>query len=85
MPLDFEKYRHHVDNFDLTQAQQDEVMATVWRMMASSVDQAFGTHPVQQCRGKNKTNSLQSQSHGVDSKHPTVKEKFKQSSQADKE
>lgn len=49
MPLDLEKYRPYVDHFDLSDAQKAELIQTVWSMMESFVDQAFGTHPVQQC------------------------------------
>jgi len=49
MPQDFNKYRHDVDGFDLTETQKQELMQTVWSIMESIVDQTWGLHPVQQC------------------------------------
>ena len=49
MPIDLEKYRRHVDRFDLTEAQKAELIHTVWAIMESVVDRAFGSDPVQQC------------------------------------
>ncbi len=51
MTPDFDKYRHYVDGFDLTETQKQELMQTVWSIMESFVDQAWGLHPVQQCLG----------------------------------
>jgi len=52
MTPDFEKYRHYVDGFDLTEAQKKEFVQTVWSIMESFVDQAWGIHPVQQCTNR---------------------------------
>jgi len=49
MPPDFDKYRHYTDGFDLTETQKQELMQTVYSIMESFVDQAWGLHPVQQC------------------------------------
>jgi len=51
MTPDFDKYRHYTDGFDLTEAQKQELVQTVWSIMKSFVDQAWGLHPVQQCLG----------------------------------
>ncbi|MCF6354795.1 MAG: hypothetical protein L3J26_06785 [Candidatus Polarisedimenticolaceae bacterium] len=50
MILDFEKYLPYLDEFDLSQDQKLEFIKTVWQLMESQVDQAFGFHPVQQAR-----------------------------------
>lgn len=49
MPADLEKYRPYVDQFDLSETQKAELIHTVWAIMESFVDRAFGTDPVQQC------------------------------------
>ena len=63
MTPDFEKYRHYVDGFDLTEERKQELMQTVWSIMESFVDQAWGTHPVQQCR--NSADSSLQDSHQI--------------------
>jgi hypothetical protein len=72
MLLDIKKYMHHVDQLDLSQAQKEELMHTVWRLMESSVDQTFGLHPVQQCCKSGVNNSLQSPAKSIDSKKPFI-------------
>lgn len=49
MTPDFDKYRHYVDGFDLTENEKKEFVQIVWSIMESFVDQAWGVHPVQQC------------------------------------
>ncbi len=50
MPADYEKYQKYVRDYDLTEIQREELIQTVWKTMENFVDQAFGMHPVQQCR-----------------------------------
>ncbi len=47
MPPDFDTYRRHLDGFDLSDEQKVELMQTVWRIMESFVDRAFGIDGVQ--------------------------------------
>ena len=49
MKPDLEKYRHHVDAFDLGEEQKVELLQTIWKIMQSFVDRAFGDDPVQHC------------------------------------
>jgi len=49
MTPDIEKYRKYVDRFDLADKKKEDLIHTVWRMMESFVDRAFGDDPVQQC------------------------------------
>lgn len=55
---DLDKYRHHVAHFDLTEAQKTELLLTVWRIMQSFVDRAFGDDPVQQAPRERERDSL---------------------------
>ena len=57
---DLDKYRRHVDHFDLTEAQKTDLLLAVWRIMQSFVDSAFGDDPVQQVRPR--TDPLQAAS-----------------------
>lgn len=57
MPLtDITPYRKYVDHFDLTEAQKVEFIHTMWNIMESFADMAFGLHPVQLC-GKHQHDS----------------------------
>ncbi|MEX0957589.1 MAG: hypothetical protein WDZ83_20535 [Rhizobiaceae bacterium] len=47
--IDLDKYRHHVDRFDLPEEQKKELLKAVWRIMQNFVDRAFGDDPVQHC------------------------------------
>jgi hypothetical protein len=69
MPLDINKYRKYVDDFDLTEEQKTELLQTVWSIMESFADSAFGLHPVQQCQGHPPEKDLQSHQESVKSKH----------------
>lgn len=48
MTPDLQKYRPLVEEFDLTDAEKDELIHTVWQIMESFVDRAFGVDPTQQ-------------------------------------
>jgi hypothetical protein len=50
MSLDFEKYRHHVDRFDLSEEQKDELLLTVWRLVEIFVDKSFSGRDSQSIR-----------------------------------
>lgn len=49
MQPDLEKYWPYLDGYDLSDSEKRELIHTLWSMMESFVDSAFGTHPVQQC------------------------------------
>jgi hypothetical protein len=48
-PLKFESddYRHHVEEFDLTEEQQNELLASLWSIMSTMVDIGWGVDSVQ--------------------------------------
>ena len=48
MPPDLDKYRRFVDGYDLDETQKTELIHTLWTIMESFADQAFGLHPAQQ-------------------------------------
>ena len=47
MCFNIEDYRHYTDGMDLSDAQKDELIRTIWALIEAQVDQAFGLHPVQ--------------------------------------
>ena len=44
---DFEKYREHVQEFDLTAEEEDELLKNLWLIMAAFVDLGFGVDSIQ--------------------------------------
>jgi hypothetical protein len=46
--IDLEKYRRHVAHLDMPQERKTELLHSVWNIMQSFVDRAFGHDPVQQ-------------------------------------
>lgn len=42
-----DRYRSHVDHFDLSEKAKAELLLAVWHIMSSFVDRAFGSDPVQ--------------------------------------
>jgi len=49
MPPEPERYRKHVEHFDLTVTEQNELIHTVYTMMESFADRGFGGDPAQLC------------------------------------
>ena len=48
MQPDLEKYRAFLDDYDLSEDQKTELIHSLWGIMESFVDSAFGMHPAQQ-------------------------------------
>ncbi len=42
-----DRYRSHVDHFDLSEKAKAELLMALWHIMGSFVDRAFGDDPVQ--------------------------------------
>lgn len=59
-PLDVNKYRSHVENFDLTEEQKLELLETLWSIMTAFVDLGFGADAVQYIFRDTGANSLNS-------------------------
>ena len=77
MPADIEKYRKYVDRFDITEAQKVELIHTLWSIMESFVDRAFGVHPAQLCRKETLAQNRKRRSNGVRLPKPSVTARFK--------
>ena len=78
MPPDLQTYRSYVDGFDLTEEQKAELIHTVWSIMESFVDRAFGLHPVQQCRAAASGVDSNAGRESVDSSGQSISTQFKQ-------
>lgn len=48
-PLNFEPddFRHHLNDFDLTKDQQNELLASLWSIMSTLVDIGWGVDTIQ--------------------------------------
>ena len=59
MKPDYNKYIPMLDEYDMTHEQKIEFINTLWNVMQSFVDRAFGIHPVQQVMKKKALQNLQ--------------------------
>lgn len=50
MILNTQKYLAYLDDFEMSTAQKEEMLRTIWSMMEATVDRAFHMHPVQHAR-----------------------------------
>ncbi len=48
LSIDYEKYEHYLEDYDLTEAQKQEFLQALWNIIVNFVDLGFGVHPVQQ-------------------------------------
>lgn len=78
MTCNAEKYLPLLEQCDMTLRQKEEAIQTVYVFMESFVDQAFGVHPVQQCRGYAANDNLQSPANDLDSKVISLRRSFKE-------
>jgi len=47
LKLEPDDYRHHLDDFDLTEEQQNELLLSLWHIMSTLVDIGWGVDTVQ--------------------------------------
>ena len=57
MSPDFEKYRVHLEDFDMTREQQDETIRIISRFLEEQIYAARGAHPIQQILKSQEENS----------------------------
>jgi hypothetical protein len=76
MKLDLEKYLPMADRFDMSLAQKEEMIRTIWGLMESCVDQAFGVHTVQNISVLRQKALSQSAKRGIESKRISCKKAF---------
>lgn len=67
MPLDIEKYRHHLDGCDISEEDKTALIQNLWSILEGFVDHAFGRHPIQQCGRVLEHNDLQGPSESIES------------------
>jgi len=57
MPVDIEKYREHVDHFDMTEEEKIAFLNDLWSIVESFVDEAWGLSPHQTAANDNEETS----------------------------
>jgi len=57
MPPDFDKYRKHIAELKLSEAEESALLQSLWRIMEGFADNAFGLNPVQAACGQAEENS----------------------------
>lgn len=82
---DVEKYRRYVDHFDISEKDKVELIHTVWRIMESFVDRAFGLDPVQQQRLLASAANSNDADDGLESKAPAAADAFERSANPSEE
>lgn len=65
--VNIRKYWHHVECFELTDQQKEELLRTVWRIMESFADVSFGLHPAQNIDALNQENASEKGLYSVQS------------------
>jgi hypothetical protein len=50
--VDVERYQAYLDGSDMTQAEKEEFLQTLWGMIVSFVEWGYGVHPLQEVCGK---------------------------------
>jgi hypothetical protein len=71
LPLDVNKYRSHVEDFDLTEEQKIELLETLWSIMTAFVDLGFGVDAVQYIFRDTGPHSLNSEEGEGEDKKPS--------------
>ncbi len=75
-PEELQALLPYTESFNLPEAQRVEVIKTVWGIMESFVDEAWGTHPVQLTCAQLETKDLQSHNPDSQWKGCSVKSDF---------
>lgn len=82
MPLDLDKYRPLMDGCDLSEAQKDELIHTLWTILEAFADEAFGLHPAQQIPASLMADDSTPRIDGVDLDRISVSDPIKQAAGA---
>lgn len=52
MKVDVERYQKYLDDSDMSAAEKEEFLQTLWQIMMSFVELGYGVHPLQEVCGK---------------------------------
>lgn len=76
MKLDIEKYRKHLEPYNLGKEREEEIIRYVYMMMDEFVSAAFSKHPVQHALQERNSETLQNQGDVIDSKEHSIKPSY---------
>ena len=76
MPIDAEKYLHHLADFDLPHDRKVALIHSVGAIMESFVDRGFGVHPVQLAEAAARKRDSSAPTDPVESDHTTLPPQF---------
>lgn len=55
--FDANEYLKYIEDYDLSKAEQQELLETLWNIIIQFVDLGFGIHPIQQACEQTETNA----------------------------
>lgn len=58
--VDVDRFQHHLDNTDLTDAEKAEYLHIIWSTLLEFMDLGYGVHPLQQSCGQDVENASDS-------------------------
>ena len=64
--VDVERFQHHLDNTDLTDAEKAEYLHIIWSTLLEFMDLGYGVHPLQQSCGQDGENASDSRADAAD-------------------
>lgn len=69
LKVDVERYQAYLDGTDMTNAQKEEFLQSMWQIIVSFVELGFGVHPLQEVCGKDDQCTAQSPVGACDELH----------------
>ena len=60
LTVDVERYQAYLDETDMTDAQKEEFLQSMWQIIIGFVELGFGVHPLQEVCGKDAQSITQS-------------------------
>lgn len=60
LTVDVERYQAYLDGTEMTNAQKEEFLQSMWQIIVSFVELGFDVHPLQEVCGKEGQNTTQS-------------------------
>jgi hypothetical protein len=69
LTVDVERYQAYLDGIEMTNAQKEEFLQSMWQIIVSFVELGFGVHPLQEVCGKDEQSTTQSAVDAFDAVH----------------
>ena len=69
MTVDVDRYQKYLEGSELTDAEKDQFLQTMWQFIISFVELGYGVHPLQEVCGKNTGTLSSGAKDALDSNH----------------